>query len=388
MSLGKRNFKKIMWLIAYTLVLLVGIWKLDSVILTISWILSILKPFIVGICIAFLLCQPINFIENRIFRRKNQKGHVLGKAMRPLSILLSLFFVLGLVFLAIFIIAPEVGKTIKTLVITIPGFVTKAQAWVTNLLHEYPQINDFVSTFTLDWSKLSETLLGASSFLASGAFNSIASIVGGLVNTVTTFIIGFVFAIYILANKEQLSCQAKKICYSYLPRKRVDRLIMIMQLTNKTFGKYITGQCLEALILGAMFFVTLTLLRFPYALLIGVLVAFTALIPILGAYIGSAISTFLIFMVNPIQAAWFIVVFNVLQQIEGNFIYPYVVGGSVGLPSIWVLFAVTVGGSLMGIAGMIIFIPIFSVIYVLLREDVHVRLIVKRVPAVKYENVE
>ncbi len=176
--------------------------------------------------------------------------------------------------------------------------------------------------------------------------------------------------------------------YSYLPRKRADRLIMILQLTNKTFASYVSGQCIEALILGAMFFFTLTIFRFPYALLIGVLVTFTALIPILGAYIGSAISTFLIFMVDPMLALWFMVIFNVLQQIEGNFIYPHVVGGSVGLPSIWVLFAVTVGGSLMGIMGMIIFIPIFSVIYSLLRESVHMRLIIKRIPSKKYVNVD
>lgn len=388
MNLSKSNIRKIMWLIAYTLILLVGIWRLDAVIRSFKWIVGILKPFIIGACIAFLLCQPMKFIEVKIFRKTHQKNRFLIKATRPLSILLSLLFVLGLLLFAAFIITPEVAKTVGNLGDTIPDFVKEAKGWVTKTLHEYPQIEEFLNGKTLDWEKISNFLMDASSFLAGGALKSVTSIIGGIVSTVTTFIIGFVFAIYILANKEQLCCQVKKLCYSFLPRKRVDRLIMIMQLTNKTFANYVSGQCMEALILGAMFFVTLTVFRFPYALLIGVLIAFTALIPILGAYIGSAISTFLIFMIDPIQAAWFIVIFNVLQQIEGNFIYPRVVGGSVGLPSIWVLFAVTVGGSLMGITGMIIFIPVFSVIYTLIRENVHVRLLVRRIPSTKYESNE
>lgn len=388
MNLNKSNMKKIMWLIAFTTLLLVGVWKLDVVIHTIFFILGILKPFIVGGCIAFLLCQPMKFIEDKIFRRGQQTNGLRSRVIRPLSIILSLFFVLGLLFFAVFIIAPEVTKTLSTLFATIPTFVDDVRLWVADFIKENPQIESYLNGFTLDWAKLSNTLLDATTFFADGALSSVTSIISGIVSTVTTFVIGFVFAIYLLASKEKLACQGKKLCYSYLPRKRADRLIMILQLMNKTFANYVSGQCIEALILGGMFFVTLTIFRFPYALLIGVLVAFTALIPILGAYVGSAISTFLIFMVDPILALWFILIFNVLQQIEGNFIYPHVVGGSVGLPSIWVLFAVTVGGSLMGIMGMIIFIPIISVIYSLLRESVNIRLIIRRIPTIKYEKVE
>ena len=388
MNLDKKNMKKIMWLLAYTILLLVGVWKIDVIIHTFFFLIRVLKPFIVGSCIAFLLCQPMKFIENRLFRKEKQTNEIFMSLIRPFSIILSILFVLGLLFFAVFIVAPEVTKTLSTLLQTIPGFVEDAKQWVTEYIKENPLIESYLEGFTLDWTKISNILLDATRFLADGALSSVASIISGIVSTVTTFIIGFVFAIYLLASKEKLACQGKKLLYSYLPRKRADRLIMILQLTNKTFASYVSGQCIEALILGAMFFFTLTIFRFPYALLIGVLVTFTALIPILGAYIGSAISTFLIFMVDPMLALWFMVIFNVLQQIEGNFIYPHVVGGSVGLPSIWVLFAVTVGGSLMGIMGMIIFIPIFSVIYSLLRESVHMRLIIKRIPSKKYVNVD
>lgn len=388
MNLDKKNMKKIMWLLAYTILLLVGVWKIDVIIHTFFFLIRVLKPFIVGSCIAFLLCQPMKFIENKLFHKEKQTNEILVSLIRPFSIILSILFVLGLLFFAVFIVAPEVTKTLSTLLQTIPGFVEDARQWVTEYIKENPLIESYLEGFTLDWTKISNILLDATRFLADGALSSVASIISGIVSTVTTFIIGFVFAIYLLASKEKLACQGKKLLYSYLPRKRADRLIMILQLTNKTFASYVSGQCIEALILGAMFFFTLTIFRFPYALLIGVLVTFTALIPILGAYIGSAISTFLIFMVDPMLALWFIVIFNVLQQIEGNFIYPHVVGGSVGLPSIWVLFAVTVGGSLMGIMGMIIFIPIFSVIYSLLRESVHMRLIIKRIPSKKYVNVD
>ncbi len=194
-----------------------------------------------------------------------------------------------------------------------------------------------------------------------------------VINGVMTFFIGFVFAIYILIQKETLGRQCIKVMNAFFPKKVVDKIYNVCSLSHKTFSKFITGQCLEALILGMMFFVSMTIFRLPYALLVGVLIAFTALIPMIGAFIGCAVGAFLILMVNPMQAVFFIILFLVLQQIEGNLIYPHVVGNSVGLPSMWVLFAVTVGGKLMGIVGMLVFIPLMSVLYTLFRELVNKR---------------
>ena len=200
------------------------------------------------------------------------------------------------------------------------------------------------------------------------------SIVSGVVSAATNFVIAFVFAMYIVLQKERLSVQVRKIMYAFLPRKGADWINRVASLAYTTFSHFFTGQCLEAVILGTMFFVAMTIFRFPYALLVGILVAFTALIPIFGAFIGCVVGAFLILMENPMQAVLFVVMFLILQQIEGNLIYPHVVGNSVGLPSIWVLVAVTVGGSLMGIVGMLVFIPLMSVCYTLFRQWVYDRL--------------
>ena len=226
----------------------------------------------------------------------------------------------------------------------------------------------------VDWQEVFQNMVA---FLKNGAgtmLNTTFSAAVSIVSGVSSFLIGFIFAIYILLQKETLSRQMKKVLEAFLPEPVVGRILDITALTERTFSNFLTGQCVEAVILGTMFFVALTLIRLPYGLLIGVLIAFTALIPIFGAFVGLAVGVFLMLMVNPMDALIFTITFFVLQQIEGNLIYPYVVGNSVGLPSIWVLVAVTVGGSMMGIVGMLIFIPLCSVLYALLRDGVNGRL--------------
>ena len=222
-------------------------------------------------------------------------------------------------------------------------------------------------------------------FLKNGA----GSVLGGtmeaaksIISGVSTFFIAFVFACYVLFQKERLSVQVRKLMYAFVPEDWTDILIALGSVTHKTFSSFLTGQCVEAVILGCMFFIVLSIFNFPYAMLISVLIAFTALIPVFGAFIGCGVGTVLILLVNPMKGLLFVVVFLVLQQIEGNFIYPHVVGNSVGLPSMWVLAAVSVGGSLMGVVGMLIFIPIVSVVYTLLRGIVNRRLKEKKIKVV------
>jgi predicted PurR-regulated permease PerM len=217
--------------------------------------------------------------------------------------------------------------------------------------------------------------------IIQSTFSTAFSIFGGMID----FFLGFIFSIYILAEKEKLGSQIRKLMYAYLPEKVVSKILSVCSLSERTFSRFLSGQCLEAFILGSMFFIVMVIFQFPYALLISVLIGFTALIPIFGAFIGCVIGAFLILMVNPLTALLFILMFVILQQIEGNFIYPRVVGGSIGLPSMWVLVAVTVGGSTMGIAGMLIFIPMFSVLYTLLREAVNRRLVLRKVNESKYK---
>lgn len=201
------------------------------------------------------------------------------------------------------------------------------------------------------------------------------------------FGVGFVFAIYVLLQKEKLASQCKQLCYAVLKEEKADEVVRVGKLADRIFSSFLSGQVVEAIILGTMFFIAMSIFKFPYAMLVGVLIAVTALIPIFGAFIGLGIGAFLILMVDPMQALWFVVMFFVLQQIEGNLIYPNVVGNSIGLPGIWVLIAVSTGGSMFGVKGMLLFIPMFSLIYTLVREYVKKRLIEKGVESKKWRVV-
>ena len=219
------------------------------------------------------------------------------------------------------------------------------------------------------------------SLLSSGG-----GFIGGVVSGVSTFVIGLIFSFYILLQKEKLSRQGRQVLYGLLPMRRADRALEVLRLANRTFSSFLSGQCTEAVILGTLFVITMTLFRLPYAVLVGVLIALTALIPIVGAFIGCGVGALLIAVTDPWKALVFVILFLVLQQIEGNLIYPHVVGSSVGLPSIWVLAAVTLGGKLMGVAGMLFFIPLCSVLYALFRDFVKGRLAEKQVPAKKWRD--
>jgi len=253
------------------------------------------------------------------------------------------------------------------------------QKWLTDTFQSDSEIVKWASTIEIDPQKIIDSIV---SVLRSGADNLVSSTITvtmGLVSMAMNFAIGFVFSCYVLLQKEKLGRQVLKAAYAILPVKTVEYLGHVCTLASKVFSSFITGQCIEAVILGSMFFVSMTIGRFPYAMLIGVLISFTALIPVFGGIIGCWVGFFLILMVSPLKALAFLVLFLILQQIEGNLIYPHVVGNSVGLPAIWVLVAVTLGGNLMGIVGMLIFIPLVSVIYTLFKEWVSERLEQKKV---------
>lgn len=373
MSLDKDTLKKLRWLIVFTLLIFVLLWRLDVVILAAGFLLHISAPFLLGAAIAFILSVPMGRIEKTL-AGIGGKTSAKKKFLRPLSLVLTLVFVIAILALATLVVLPELGRTIsslgRTIQVKFPVLLNQAE----ELFRDNPEISHWLGSLDLNWEDLSQKAL---EFFRSGAnvvLGSAFSAVQGIFSGVTNFVIGFVFACYILIQKEKLGLQCRKLLYAYLKAPLVEQILDICSLTHRTFASFLTGQCLEAVILGTMFFITMTIFRFPYALLVGVLIALTALIPIFGAFIGCFVGAFLILVVNPWQALAFVIMFLVLQQIEGNFIYPHVVGGSVGLPSIWVLAAVTIGGNLMGIAGMLLFIPMVSVLYTLLRRDVYARL--------------
>ena len=388
MDLNKKSMKKIRELIVFTAILVVALWKFDTVLEGAKNIWGILFPFVLGGAIAFVINVPMSFLEKKIFG-KTKDGNKMGeKLARPISLLLTIILAVGVIALVMFGVIPQLTRTMGSLMISIANFVPQMQNWIREFSHNNQDIMKLVNQVQFNQD---QAIKWGISILGSGAgnmMNTTMSAVGSIVSGFATFFIAFSFACYILFQKEKLHVQIRKVFFAFIPIQKAEAFLKICSLTYQTFANFLTGQCVEAVILGSMFVVTLSILKMPYALLIGTLIAFTALIPIFGAFIGCAVGCFLIFMVSPKQAVLFIIVFLILQQIEGNLIYPHVVGGSVGLPSIWVLAAVTIGGNLMGIVGMLIFIPLVSVLYTIFREFVYLRLKEKNIKQVTKTVVE
>lgn len=367
MELDKETIRKLRGLIVFAVIIVIAGINYRRLFSLAGVILHMALPFLLGGAIAFVLNVPMRNIEKLLPIKESS-------FKRPVALTAAIAAVTAVLLTVMIVVIPQLWKTLYSLRDSVPVFLNGAESWLKKLFSDNPEILAWINTVEIDWQGMMQELIG---FLKNGAgsvlsttFSAAATIASG----VTSFGIGLVFAIYILLQKETLAGQAIKIIRAFLPEYWEKRVIQVAALTEKTFSSFLTGQCLEAVILGTMFFVTLLILRLPYALLIGVLIAFTALIPIFGAFIGCGVGVFLMLMVSPVDALIFLAVFFILQQIEGNLIYPHVVGGSVGLPFIWVLVAVTIGGSAMGILGMLIFIPLCSVFYALFRETVYQRL--------------
>jgi predicted PurR-regulated permease PerM len=386
MELNKSNIKKILGIITFTVLLFVGLQNLASVIGAIYFVLNLIFPFVLGLAIAFIINVPMRAIENRLFVKKAKLNGLQNKAKRPLSLLITLLLVIGVVFLVMLLVVPEIVRTFRTIGESnvLPAFFNRMEGNYISLVQKYPFLKDYLNINAINWQSIIKNIyvfiMESGADMLQSTFNTAFGIFGGMID----FFLGFIFSIYILAQKEKLGVQVRKLMYAYLPEKAVVKILSLCSLSERTFTKFLSGQCLEAVILGLLFFVVMSIFRLPYALLISVLIGFTALIPIFGAFIGCVIGAFLILIVNPLTALLFIIMFVVLQQIEGNLIYPRVVGGSIGLPSMWVLVAVTIGGSTMGIAGMLIFIPMFSILYTLLREATNRRLKLRKITSNKY----
>ena len=367
--MDKKQMKNIMLLILFTVMLYVGLQNIDVVLGVLGTMIGLVFPFILGGGIAFVLNVPMSFLERNIFGRGRLKdSRRAAKAARPVSLILALLLVILIIMIAGFVILPELGSTVMGLGKGIETGIRNLQIWIDSTFQNNSAIVEWANSLEIEPQKMVDSIMGVLQNGVNNILSSAVTVTVGIANTAMNASIAFVFACYILIQKEKLMVQAKKALFALLPEKTVNYLLHVCSLANNTFSRFVTGQCIEAVILGTMFFVAMTIFRFPYAMLVGVLIAFTALIPIFGAFIGCAISFLLILLVSPVKALLFLILFLVLQQIEGNLIYPHVVGGSVGLPSVWVLVAVTVGGSLMGVAGMLIFIPLVSVIYALFRE--------------------
>ena len=377
MNLNKKNLRKIRGLILFTALMILVLMKFDLLCSMLVFLVGILRPFIVGGMIAFVINIPMNFFEKILFGKEKQKvkpNKFLLKGSRGISLAMAYLTVVLVITLVILTVIPQLAGTIRVLANKIPTFWDQMIKQLEVIFAANPALMELLGNYEsleIDWKSLINTVVG---FLQNGVgsmLNSTFSVASSIISSAVNFFISLIFSIYILVQKEKLANQFDRVLKAYSSHKVYKSTRKVLTLLNRNFSNFITGQCTEAVILGLMFVVTMTLFRFDYAVMIGVLIAFTALIPIVGAFIGCFVGAFLMLVDDPVKAFWFVILFIVLQQVEGNLIYPHVVGNSVGLPSIWVLAAVTVGGSLMGVLGMLIFIPLLSTVYVLLREDVN-----------------
>lgn len=338
---------------------------------------GVLSPFVLGAAIAFILNVPMRGIEGLL------KGIVNIKLRRLVALLLTIVCVLLVLTLVFVLLIPQLTDTIQSLLPKLYTFILNIESNLTAFLEENPELMSWIVENTdiesLNWAELAQkviTLVSNSvSTILSSTFSAIGSITGALVDAV----IAIVFAIYCLFQKEGLARQGRKLLYAFLPEKFSDNAIRVLRLTNSTFSNFLSGQCVEVFILGCLFAISMAIFRMPYIPLVSVLVAVTAFIPVVGAWVGCVLGAFFILVADPLQAVWFVVMFLVIQQIENNMIYPRVVGTSIGLSGMWVLVAVGVGGELMGVAGMFLMIPVASVIYTLLREVTNAKLDEKQI---------
>lgn len=373
MELNKKNMQQLMILISFGIGLFWILSNLELVLGFLSHFIHLLLPFIIGAIIAFILNIPMTKIESFIKGKLKNKNTKLP--IRTISITLSLVFFLTFILLICFLLIPELIDNIQLLIKNIPHFFENIQTWILNLAGNYPEIQTKIQEVFKDTTNVNNIMINVLNYIINGSINFITSLIFSLFTIFTAI----VFAVYMLSQKEYLHRGVTKMMYAYLKNDHVEKITDIASLSNRTFSKFISGQCVEAFILGTIFFVVLTLLRFPYALIISVITTVTALIPMFGAMIAMIIGALLIAVTNPLEAVLFIIVFQVIQQIENNFIYPKVVGKSVGLASMWTLMAVILGGSMFGIVGMIIGLPLASILYAILRKVTNDRLNKKKI---------
>ena len=372
--MDKRLFKSILLIITYAVVLVMVLARLELIGAALGQLLGLFRPLIIGFALAFILNRPCHFFF-RLYSRGLGKTKAAGAA-RPLAVVSS-YLALIVVIAAVFsFVVPKLTQSIQTFALNLSGYLTNIQDWVNQLVDDL-----HLDMEALDLSRLNETLenlfqqtLGMLSSLAP----HLLELTTGIVSVVVTGVLALVFSIYMLSGRERLLAQCRRVLRAYVPAKFADPITDVVHLTSDTFTRFITGQLIEACILGGLCSAGMLFIQPDYAPLIGVTIGASAIIPVAGAYIGAIISAVLLLMVSPLKALVFLLFLVVLQQIEGNVIYPKVVGSSIGLPGIWVLAAVTVGGGLLGLEGVLLSVPVASVLYTLLRRDVRKRLTGKR----------
>ena len=339
-----------------------------------TYVGQVMSPIFIGIVLAFVINLPLNFFEKRVFGALNRKEYKWwNKMRRAVCLVLSVILLLGILTLVVCLILPEIKNTTVSMANTLPekakNLVSDAIVWVEKL--NLPiEIDKNAILSGIDWNAISKDILSRVADTGSGVINTTISLTSGIVGAVFNIVIGFALSLYILASKENLLKQAKRLCGAVLPERKCRRIFSVLHMSADIFTKFITGQLTEAVIIGVLCYIGMLIFRMEYALMISAVISVTALVPVFGAFIGTAIGAVMLFFDSPVKAGIFILYIVIVQQIDNNFIYPRVVGNSVGLPGIFVLCSVTIGGALFGPVGMLLSVPLCAVIYCLAGEYV------------------
>lgn len=341
-----------------------------------------LISLLIGGVIAYIVNILMTFLESHYFADSNKKYVI--KSRRPVCMIVSFLIVLLIVVLVIALVVPELIKSISMIINRLP--VAFRNLSENELVTKYlPVISEYISN--INWNEIVNRAQRFFTDNFGGMAGNLISTVSTVFSSVLNFVLGLIFSIYLLLSKDRLCAQAKEIMEHYVKKNWNEKIQYVLTILNRNFHRFIVGQCTEAVILGVLCAVGMVIFRFPYAIMIGVLVGFTALIPVVGAYVGAAAGIFMMLTISPMKALMFVIFIVVLQQLEGNLIYPRVVGNSLGLPALWVLVAVTVGGGIGGVIGMLVAVPIVSSIYQLVQNDVRKRRAVKAAEEKKMKTI-
>lgn len=386
MKLDKENTRQIIKIVIVAIILLAILLNLTQVWNGCKLFLKIISPFIWGLAIAFILNIFMTFYENKVFKfskskKRNNKPDTKkhsaadsnikkNKLERGLSITLSIITIIAIITIILVLIIPQFTEVVSNFIRNIPSYLESLKNFAIDITDRVPEINNIIQGIQIDTEALRDGIMNLSKDVLDVTINQISSLLTNIVN----FFIAIIFAVYILANKEKLKMKTKKFIFARVENEKAEYILKVSRLARDSFRSFLTGQAKEAVILGTLCAIGMLILDIPYAGPIGALTALTAFIPIVGAFIGGFVGAVLIVAIDPIKALIFIIFIIVLQQVEGNLIYPHVVGKNIGLPSIWVLVALTVGGSLFGIMGMIIGIPIVSILYAIIEENTNKKL--------------
>ncbi|MGM9977373.1 MAG: AI-2E family transporter [Clostridium sp.] len=359
-------------LITYAIVLAYVFLNLDTVWNVVVTIIDLIKPFIIGICIAFVLNIPMKFFEEKVVGKLTKEK---SKLKRPLSLIITIVVLVGLIIGLMTFVIPQLAESCSTLVKNVPEYVDSLEKFMDKNINSKELLNsDVIEEVYNKILSMGQNIIKIIGQVAGTIVSHALDITVGVTSTIINIVMAFIVSIYILLSKEKLSNQIKKILYAYMKKENVIKFLKVSKIANIKFTNFVRSQVIEACILGVLCFIGMKICSMPYALLISTIIGVTALVPIFGAFVGAILSAFIVLMVSPIKVILFAIIFVVIQQIEGNLIYPFVVGNSIGLSALWVLFAITVGGNAFGVVGMLIGVPLFGVLYTLISITTNKRL--------------